>query len=158
MGTIAVLLLARCAAPPPVDQEDLRRYLLQAAAWAPQEAEVARAIGRVLETEFVDEAEVRRQLAESLPRVEAQLAVIEAYAPATIRLQSIHSRYVHAWRELQGAYAKIVRGFDTQDPAALAAGRGALLAWRQAIPAAARQLRELTDAAPEPEMDRGPPI
>jgi hypothetical protein len=135
---------------------DLARYLAQAVAWAPQEAEVARAIGRVLETEFVDEAEVRRQLAESLPRVDAQLAAIEAYTPATRRLRSIHDRYAHAWRELRAAYAEIVRGFDTQNSAALAAGRRALVAWRQAIPATARQLRELTDTA-TPEMDRGPP-
>ena len=141
------MLVAGCAAPSaPLRQKDLAAYMQQLTHWAPQEAEIGRSVRRILETEFVDEAEVRRQVAESLPRVDAQLAVVRAYRPAGAELQAVHDSYVEAWDTLQRGYADILRALDEGDQAALGRGRQALLAWRHALPATARRLRELADA------------
>jgi hypothetical protein len=128
--------------------------MAQLTQWAPQEAEVGRTVRRILDTEFADEAEVRRQLAESLPRLEAQLALLRAYRPGGSELQAIHATYVQAWENLRTGYADILRGFDGPDQAALGRGRAALLAWRRALPETANRLRELSAATNE----TGPPI
>jgi hypothetical protein len=121
--------------------------------WAPQEAEVGRAVRRILDTEFADEAEVRRQIAESLPRVDAQLALMRAYHPAGGALQQVHGDYVQAWETLRAAYDDILAGFDGSDQATLGRGRQELLAWRRALPDTARRLRELGGTGNE----SGPP-
>jgi hypothetical protein len=153
---LAVLALAAtsCSAPStPTTNRDVARYLQQLQVWAPQEAEVGRAVARILATEFADEAEVRRQIAESLPRVEQQLALMRAYHPTGTELQAVHASYVEAWASLRRGYADITTGFDSGDPNVLGRGRRALLAWRAALPAVASRLRSLDAATSE----KGPP-
>jgi hypothetical protein len=151
---VLALVLSSCAAPSaPVSRRDVGRYLHELDAWAPQEAEVGRAVTRILATEFADEAEVRRQIAESLPRVEQQLARMRGYDPSGPELRAIHASYVEAWATLQRGYADITSGFDSRDQELLGRGRRALLAWRRALPATARRLRALTAATSE----QGPP-
>jgi hypothetical protein len=148
------LLAAACSPPPqPTGPRDVARYLQQLSNWAPQEAEVARAVRRILDTEFVDDGEVRRQVAESLPRLEAQLAIMGAYEARGDDLQAVHRAYVGAWAALRQGYADIMVGLDTGDQAALGRGRRALLAWREALPATAKRIRNLADATNE----QGPP-
>jgi hypothetical protein len=148
-------LATGCTPPPaPVSQREVARYLQQLSEWAPQEAEVARAVRRILDTEFVDEAEVRRQMAESLPRLEAQLTAMRAYhVGAGGDLGAVHRSYVDAWAGLRQGYADITRGLDGGDQAALGRGRRALLAWREALPETADRLRVLRDSTNE----QGPP-
>jgi hypothetical protein len=165
----AFLLLASLAAacghsPGSVTQRDIARYLQQLGEWAPQEAEIARAVRRILATQFVDEAEVRHQMAESLPRIESQLTLMRAYNPHAAELEDIHQAYVAAWDGLRRGYADIATGLDTGDQAAIGRGRRRLVGWRQAIPDMARHLRELRDATdamneggPPTRSRRGPP-
>lgn len=154
MCLLAALALAACAATP--ERDEVGPYLQQLQAWAPQEAEAARAVTRILRTQFVDEAEVRRQIAESQPRVSAQVTALTAYRPRTPEIAGIHARYVDGWRRLQQGYEDILRGLDTGEQEALARGRAQLLAWRDALRETADRLQEAGAAAPV-EMEQGPP-
>jgi len=139
-------LAAALACSNPSDQAlraDLTLYLQRANDWAPVEAETARTIDRVLATQFVDEAEVRRQIAADAPRVTAHLARIEPVAPTSQELRDVHARYVGAWRDLSAGYAALLRGLDTGNVPDIAAGRKAMEAWLEAIVGVARDLRRL---------------
>ncbi len=85
------------------------------ASWAPIEAETARTLERILATEFVDEAEVLRQIADSTPRVQRQLEEAERYEPRTAEVRRIHETYVgrvaHAARRLRSPSTS---GFETR--------------------------------------------
>src|SRR5439155_1182079 len=83
--------------------------------WAPVEAETERTIERILGTQFVDEAEVRRQIRDDRPRALAHLERVRAYAPRSRDVQHIHARYVSAWEELLGGYDAIEQGFTSGD-------------------------------------------
>jgi hypothetical protein len=151
---LCAVLLSACTTPSQQpSQRDLSAYIEHLTQWAPQEAEVGRAVRRILDTEFADEAEVRRQIAESVPRVDAQLALLRAYHPAGNALQDVHAGYVQAWETLRAAYTDIIEGFDRSDQATLGRGRQELLAWRRALPDTAKRLRELAGATNE----TGPP-
>jgi hypothetical protein len=151
---LLALLAGACAPPPaPTSQRDVDGYLQKVAEWAPQEAEVARAVRRILETQFVDEAEVRRQIAESLPRLERQVAAMRAYQPHGVELEEVHQDYLRSWQALRAGYADVAAGLDTGDQAALGRGRRALVAWRESLPATASRLRELSESTKQ----QGPP-
>jgi hypothetical protein len=122
---------------------DLRVYLQHMQEWAPVEGETARTLERILATQFVDEAEVRHQIADSRPRIRAHLARIRAYRPRTPPVQRIHARYMHAWRRLLAGYDAIEAGFASGDYTRLARGREAIAAWRDGITEVARALRHL---------------
>jgi hypothetical protein len=137
------LLCSTCGTPSSTARADLRAYVQASKAWAAVEGETARTLDRILETQFVDEAEVLRQIADSRPRIAKHLELIRAYTPATDDLRRIHERYVAAWETLLGGYDAIERGFRTGDYTNLARGREAMATWRDAIVGVARDLREL---------------
>jgi hypothetical protein len=122
---------------------DLTLYLQRSADWAPVEAETARTIDRILATQFVDDAEVRRQVTADMPRVEAHLARVEAVQPTSPELRDIHRRYVENWRRLAAGYRNLLNGINTGHVPDIAAGRSALEAWRAGILDTARALRRL---------------
>jgi hypothetical protein len=124
---------------------DLKLYLQRAADWAPVEAETARTIDRVLATQFVDEAEVRRQVTADAPRVQAHLTRIEAVEPTSSELRDIHRHYVETWRRLEAGYRTLLHGIDSGNVPDIAEGRAALDAWRAGIVDTARALRRLQD-------------
>jgi hypothetical protein len=145
-----VLLGAALSCSSPSDQAlraDLTLYLQRATDWAPAEAETARTIDRILATQFVDEAEVRRQVTDDTPRVTAHLARIEAIIPTSQELRDVHARYVGAWRDLATGYVALLRGLDTGNVPDIAAGRRAMEAWRESIVGVARDLRRLKTQA-----------
>jgi len=151
---VCAVLLGACTSPSEQPtRHELSAYMEQLGQWAPQEAEVGRAVQRVLDTEFADEAEVRRQIAESVPRVDAQVALLRAYQPSSRALKDVHAGYVRAWETLRAGYADIVEGLDRADQATLGRGRQELLAWRRALPDTATRLREIAGTANE----TGPP-
>jgi len=131
-------------------------YLQQLQTWAPQEAEAARAVTRILRTQFVDEAEVRRQVEESLPRVAAQVEALGAYEPRTADIRVIHTRYLDGWRRLLRGYEEILRALDSGEQNGLARGRAALLSWRDTLRETADRLQAV-GATSAPEMEQGPP-
>jgi hypothetical protein len=124
---------------------DTLAYLQKMTSWAPTEAETARTIERILATEFVDPAEVLRQIADSTPRVRRQLEEAERYEPRTTDVRRIHETYTGAWRALLGGYQSIQAGFETGEQAKLAQGRLAMARWRDGILTVARDLRALRD-------------
>jgi hypothetical protein len=138
-----VCLAAACHTSPAATRTDLRAYLARAKSWAPVEAEAARTIDRILRTQFVDEAEVRRQIADSRPRVLAHLQQVRSYKPQSKDVAEIHERYVKAWERLLAGYDAIEEGFSTGDYTKLARGREAMEAWRAEIVTVADDLREL---------------
>gem|GEM_PF-1714125 len=147
-GRVALLLLGVLAACHPgaaAVRLDLQAYLQHMRLWAPVEAETARTLERILATQFVDEAEVRHQIADSRPRLRAHLERIRAYQPRTPPLQRIHARYVRAWQDLLSGYDAIEKGFTTGDYTNLARGREAMAAWRDGITGVAHDLRALAD-------------
>jgi hypothetical protein len=148
IGTIlwSVVLATIATGCKPADRAvraDLTLYLQRTADWAPVEAETARTIERVLATQFVDDAEVRRQVTADAPRVEAHLARIEAVQPASAEVRDIHRRYVDNWRRLAAGYRDLLHGVSTGDVPEIASGRKALQAWRAGILETARELRRL---------------
>jgi len=143
----AVVFLAACSTPPAALRADTLAYLRKMSSWAPTEAETARTLERILATEFVDEAEVLRQIADSTPRLQRQLAEAEQYEPRTAEVRRIHAVYVASWRTLLDGYSSITAGFAAGDQAKLSRGRDAMARWRDSIMQVARELRELRDRA-----------
>lgn len=135
-----------CGPPPAAKRADVEAYLQRMTAWAPIEAETARALERILQTEFVDEAEVTRQIADDLPRVRSHLQRIEDYTPHTEDVKAAHETYKTAWRRLLAGYEQIESGLRTGEYALLAQGRNAMADWRDGLMATARKLSSLRDA------------
>jgi len=156
VSVIAALALSVAACAPTPERDEVGPYLQQLQTWAPQEAEAARAVTRILRTQFVDEAEVRRQVEESLPRVRAQVEALAAYEPRSAEIRAIHTRYLAGWRRLQRGYEEILRALDSGDQSGLAHGRNAFLSWRDTLRETADRLQE-AGAAPAPEIEQGPP-
>jgi len=140
-----LVLLAACSTPPAALRADTLAYLQKMASWAPTEAETARTLERILATEFVDQAEVLRQIADSTPRVQRQLREAEQYEPRTREVRRINETYTQAWRTLLDGYQAITAGFESGQQAKLAQGREAMARWRDGILAVARDLRALRD-------------
>lgn len=124
-------------------RNDVRAYLQRAAGWAPVEAETARTLERILATQFVDEAEVRHQIADSRPRIVAHLERVRNVPAPSGRLATINDKYVKAWEELLTGYGQIEEGFSSGDYTKLARGREAMAAWRDGLIVVARELRQL---------------
>lgn len=141
-SALAILLLA-CGTPSTTIRSDLRAYIQVSKSWGAVEAETARTLDRILETQFVDEGEVLRQIADSRPRIAKHLEQVRAYVPASDPLRRIHDRYVAAWETLLTGYDAIERGFSTGDYTNLARGREAMADWRDDIVSVARDLRKL---------------
>lgn len=134
-----------CSAPPGAVRTDVDAYYQRMKTWAPVEAETERTITRIFRTQFVDEAEVRRQIADDRPRILAHLERARGYAPRSELVKDVHARYLEAWKSLLTGYDAVERGFDTGDYTNLARGRKAMEAWRQDLADVARALRELMD-------------
>jgi hypothetical protein len=141
-GMLAIALMG-CGAPPSAVRIETQAYLERSKDWAQVEAETARTIERIFDTQFVDEAEVLRQIADSRPRVQAHLAALRAYQPRSKDIAGIHSRYVAGWEKLLAGYDAIEKGFATGDYMYLARGREALTEWGNTILTVAQELREL---------------
>jgi hypothetical protein len=142
---LAALLVAglACQASSGATRTDLRAYLAHSTHWAPVEAETHRTIERILRTQFVDEAEVRRQIADNRPRLLAHLERLRAYAPHSKEVAGIHARYITAWETLLAGYDAIEQGFSTGDYTRLARGREAMETWQGEIVTVADELRQL---------------
>ena len=145
---LAALSLAVACTTSSVDlRADVQAYWQRMSAWAPVEAETARTLERILATQFVDEAEVRHQIADSRPRLVAHLERAEGYVPRTPPLERLHRRYVGAWHALLAAYHAIEDGVTATDQLKLARARLAMLQWRATIRAVARELRSIAHAS-----------
>jgi hypothetical protein len=142
---LPLLVCASCSTPPAALRADTLAYLQKMTSWAPTEAETARTIERILATEFVDEAEVLRQIADSTPRVQRLLDEAQRYEPRTTEVRRVHATYLGAWRALLGGYQSIQTGLETSDQSKLAQGRLAMARWRDGILAVAGDLRALRD-------------
>jgi len=145
VAAVCLLVVTGCRGEADEARTDLRAYLAHTKSWAPVDAEAARTIDRILKTQFVDEAEVRRQIADSRPRLLAHLEGLRAYSPRSKDVARIHARYVAAWERLLAGYAAIEEGFSTGDYTKLARGREAMEAWREDIVTVADELRELME-------------
>jgi hypothetical protein len=147
-AVVLFLLLAgaaACSTPPAALRADTLAYLQKMSAWAPVEGETARTLERIMATQFVNEAELRREIAESTPRVQRQLDAATAYEPRTAEVRRIHGEYTKAWRTLLDGYGAITTGLEHGEQHKLADGRQAMLRWRDTIIEVARELRALRD-------------
>ena len=142
LGALATAMVA-CVQEPTALRTDVQTYMKRMASWGPIEAETARTLERILATEFVDEAEVGHQIADSRPRIQAHLAQVRAVTPKTDAVRHVHTLYLDAWDRLLRGYDAIEKGFATAEYSNLAQGREAMGAWRDGIMAVARELREL---------------
>lgn len=143
---LLLMAVAACGPPPAAKRADVEAYLQRMAAWAPIEAETARTLERILETEFVDEAEVIRQIEDNVPRIRNHLQRVREYAPQTEDVKAVHETYKLAWERLLTGYERIESGFRSGEYSLLAEGRAALADWRQGLLATARKLSSLRDA------------
>ena len=144
-AVVLVLAVVGCRATADETRTDLRAYLARTRTWAPVDAETARTIDRILKTQFVDEAEVRRQIADSRPRLVTHLEHLRAYEPRSKDVTRVHARYVASWERLLAGYQEIEDGFSSGDYTKLARGREAMDAWRADIVAVADELRDLME-------------
>jgi hypothetical protein len=144
---LAVLVgaLIACQTPPQVIRTDVQAYLMRSRAWAPVEADAARTIKRIMDTQFVDEPEIHRQIAESRPRVLAHTAALRDYHPRSDEVRRVHRHYMTAWDRLLAAYDAIEDGFTSGDYRKLARGREDMVAWQDGIVRVADELRTLAD-------------
>jgi uncharacterized membrane protein YccC len=143
MGAVLTLLALGCGMPQATVATDVRAYLERSRQWASRESEAERTIERILRTEFVDEAEVRRQIADNRPRSQAHLEQIRAYQPRSEPVMRLHERYVAAWQTLLAGFDAIEAGFKSGDYTQLARGREAIMAWRGGILRVASDLRRM---------------
>jgi hypothetical protein len=146
-GTLGLVLVAAlvaaCSVSPDTTRIELRAYLARAKSWAPVEAETNRTLQRIFATQFVDEAEVRRQIADSRPRILTHLDHVRGFSAHSKDVARVHARYLGAWERLLGGYDAIEQGFSSGDFKKLAQGREAMEAWREEIQGVAAELREL---------------
>jgi hypothetical protein len=140
---LSMMALVGCGTPPGAVRIETQAYLERSKDWAKIEAETARTIERIFDTQFVDEAEVLRQIADSRPRVLAHLATLRAYQARSQDIAGIHARYLAGWETLLTGYDAIEKGFATGDYSNLARGREALTEWGNTILGTAQELREL---------------
>ncbi len=146
-GLLVLLFCLACSGPPPAAvRADAQAYYARVRGWSATEAETNRTIERILATQFVDEAEVRRQILDAEPRLASHLAVIGPYHPPTEPVRRIHQHYVAAWQELLDGLHAIQVGLDSSDYTKLAVGRRAMEHWRATIEEVAHELRALMDA------------
>jgi hypothetical protein len=103
-------------------------------------------VDRIFRTQFVDEAEVGRQIADSRPRVQRHLVQVREFKPRSEDVERIHREYVSAWERLLAGYDAIEAGFASGDYTKLAAGREGLEAWRGGIVWVADELRDLAQS------------
>lgn len=163
MRTLLVYLAAglaasvvACGAPPAALRVDVQAYVERSRSWAPIEAETAQTLDRILQTQFVDEAEVLRQIAESRPRIVSHLDAARVFEARSEPVRDIHRRYIQTWELLLRGYEATERGFSSGDFSQLARGREAIAAWRDGIVTVAQELREImkrvgADAGGSPE-------
>ena len=149
-GVLLLTALAACRTSPRVLAEDLQRYLAQVQRWAPIESETNRTIDRILSTQFVDEAEARRQIAANRAGIGPHLEYIRTFSPLTTPVQQLHRLYVDGWERLLHGYAEIEEGFSSGDYSHITRGRAAMLAWRDVIRRVAAELRRLAEQAGVP--------
>lgn len=142
---LAALLLfgVACGASKGALRIDVLGYLERAKTWAAVEAETAATVDRIFRTQFVDEAEVNRQIADSRPRIERHLGQVREYKPRSDEVERIHREYLQAWERLLAGYDAIETGFASGDYKKLATGRENLEAWRGGIVWVADELRDL---------------
>ena len=145
VGLLVVAALACSSSRSGALRSDLEQYLQQMSAWAPVQAETARTIERILATEFVDEAEIRHQIADDRPRILAHLEAARVFAPHTQTVQELHRNYLEAWQRLLDGYAAIELGFSSGDYTNLSKGRDNMAAWRDGLLRVAQQLRALAE-------------
>ena len=146
-GLSLLALATACRTSPHALAVDVGLYLAQVQEWAPMEGETNRTIERILGTQFVDEAEVRRQIGANRTAITAHLARIRSYGPRTTPVAQLHLRYVGGWERLLEGYGEIEEGFTSGDYSHVTRGRQAMLAWRDAIRRVAAELRTLADQA-----------
>jgi hypothetical protein len=148
---LCALLLAAisCTQNDHLLRSEVAKYLHLETEWAPVEAETARTIDRILATHFVDESEVRRQVAADSPRITAHLIGIAAYTFRSPEVAALHAQYTASWRHLLEGYRRIDHGIHMASAPDIAMGRRALEGWRRSILDVARELRRLRD---EPHM------
>lgn len=142
---LALTALLACSGKSSETRVDLAAYLAHAKTWAPADAEAARTIKRIFDTQFVNQPEVLHQIDDSRPRVLEHIAQLRAYSPRSEEVQHVHGRYVAAWQDLLDGYDLIQKGFSTGDYTNLARGREGLDAWRQGIVEVAEELRGLME-------------
>jgi len=145
LAVAALLLAAACGTPTAALRVDVEAYLAKAETWAAVEGETARTIQRILETEFVDEALVLQHINEATPRLEAHLAAIRAYKPATRSVADVHAVYISSWGALLTGFQAIELGFRTGNWARLAEGRNGMGEWRDGLVRVASELRHLVE-------------
>jgi hypothetical protein len=138
-----VIAVGACGNPPGSERADVVAYLERTRAWATVEAETAQTLHRILATQFVDEAEVTREITATRPRLASHIDRIRAYNPRTSDVARIHARYVRAWERLLSGFDAINQGFSSGDYSKLAQGRQAIELWRQQIIQVADELGEL---------------
>ena len=142
----ALLLAANsCTQDDHLLRSEVTRYLQLETEWAPIEAETARTIDRILATQFVDESEVRRQVAADSPRINAHLSRIAAYNFRSPEVAALHGQYMASWRDLLEGYRRIDQGIHVASASDISMGRRALESWRRSILDVARELRRLRD-------------
>lgn len=143
MSLALAIITAACGSPPGAERTDVLAYLDRARAWAAVEAETAQTLDRIIATQFVDEAEVNREIATSRPRLASHLERVRDYNPRTSDVARIHARYVRAWERLLAGFDAIDQGFSSGDHSKLAQGREAMGIWREQIIRVADELGEL---------------
>jgi hypothetical protein len=141
---LLVTALLACGTPPGAERADVLAYLAHTRTWAPIEAETARLLDRISATQFVDEPEITRQIAEHRPRLLAHLEQVRTYVPRTPDVLRLHKQYTDAWERLLAGLDAIDKGFATGDYTKLAEGREAMDAWRALIVHVADELGNLT--------------
>jgi len=139
------MLHTACTQNPAADRLALEEYLLKLKTWSHVEAEAAGAIERIIATQFVDDDEVHRQIAESRPRVRSHLLDVQAYVPRSDAVRGVHAQYTLAWRRLMVAYDRIERGLAEGRQDEVAAGRSGLVSWRRDLRRMADNLRPLME-------------
>lgn len=142
---LVAALAAACGVSPDTTRIELRAYLARARSWAPVEAETNRTLQRIFATQFVDEAEIRRQITDSRPRILTHLDHVRGFSTHAKDIAHVHARYLAAWERLLGGYDAIEQGFSSGDFTKLSRGREAMEAWRAEIQAVAAELRELME-------------
>lgn len=127
---LALCLLAPLAlacpaeqAPPREVAADLGRWMAAIKEWEPEQKQVFTAIGKITQSQYVEDEYVARMLKETLPILRSHNRKVAAFEPKTKELEPVARQFRKGWDDLELSFHAVIVAAEAKDYAKLAKAR-----------------------------------
>ena len=110
-------------APPREVAADLGRWMAAINEWDAEEKEVFTAIGKVNQSQYVEDDYVARTLKEALPTVRAHNRKVAAFEAKTKELEPVVRQFRKGWDDLELSFHAVIVAAEAKDYSRLAKAR-----------------------------------